>query len=94
MKKLFFLSVALVLTTAAFATGTAHKVKKDPPPSPGGGGDTEQDKARQTSQGQLLIFDLTRLGNKVDSTATIGTFGGARHLGKISPDMFGRQNGL
>ena len=85
-----FLTAAFILTTGAFAA----KVSDTTPKKGGPGGDTESEKATQTTPGQALLFDLSRFNSRPDSTATIGTFGNADRLHKISPDMFRETKGL
>jgi hypothetical protein len=90
MKHLVFLTAAILLTTGAFAVNVADKTPTKVAP----GGDSEKPKATQSSQSQALLFDLTRFSSRGDSTATIGTFGNADRLHKISPDMFRENKGL
>lgn len=92
MKQLLFLSATFLLTSGAFAANVAEKAVKAKSP----GGDTEGEKISQApqGQGQVLLFDLSRFNGSSDSTATIGTFGNADRLHKISPDMFRENKGL
>lgn len=90
MKQFLVLIGMFLITTGAFATNVAGNVKDggtDPD------GEEKKEKARQTSQGQVLLFDLS-VFNRVDSTATIGTFGSSQRFHKISPDMMKDQKGL
>lgn len=94
MKEVFVLACTFLLTTGAFAA-KAGELKKGGDLT-GGEEEQEQEKAKKSAQGQVLILDFSMFNPAVegDSTATIGPFGSSARFRKVTPDMIREMKGL